>query len=50
MITSTDADKALHKIQHILMFGGDKNIVILNNLQHNKGHILQIYSYHHTHW
>lgn len=39
MIISTDAEKALHKIQHILMFGGDKNIVILNNLQHNKGHI-----------
>ena len=51
MIISIDAEKAFDKVQHPLLIknaqqSGSREIIP----QHNKDHILETYSQHHTQW
>ena len=51
MIISIDAEKAFDKIQHTFMIKNPSESRHRGNLpQHNKGHIWQTYSQHHSQW
>ena len=51
MIISIDAEKAFDKIQHPLTIKNSLESRHRGNLpQHNKGHIRQTYSKHHSQW
>ena len=51
VIISTDAEKAFDKIQHPIMIKNSPEIGHTVNLpQHNKGHIWQTHSKHHSQW
>ena len=51
MIISVDAEKAFDKIQHPFMIKNSPESGHRGNLpQHNKGHIRQTHSKHHSQW
>ena len=51
MIISRDAEKAFDTIKHIFRITTLNKVVVQRNIpQHNKGHMGQTYSQHHTQW